>query len=251
VPYLSLIRQTHPDYGSPASPAPKHPSARFPIIGLSLKSRSKNPQLPVQPSLHAHSLTTRQPSSARLAISFSPGVLLVGPHIRPGQSPRRNIAVSRILPLCSPTRPVTSTRTAASPLYGGCAQACSPDRIRHAYFCCATRQSAAFSRAITTCDLRPLKVDLGITTFRSCFTPRQHPRLRPSSQTVLTFDPNVSGNRHNSRLAPATRPVSTAALCSQHGAAIPRPQRKKWPVGLVRAARVLRTSPTARSCTAP
>jgi hypothetical protein len=66
------------------------------------------------PRLHAHSLTTRLLVRGSTVTSSSQAVLLVGPHIRFSQSPRCNLALSRIPLLCSPTRPATSNRTAAS-----------------------------------------------------------------------------------------------------------------------------------------
>lgn len=89
VPPLPLIRQSHrlrAIQACTSSPTPKIPSARSPIIGLRLLLHTKQPQLPVQPSLHAHSLTTRQSSSARQQSHFPPGAFS-RPHIRPSQPP--------------------------------------------------------------------------------------------------------------------------------------------------------------------
>jgi hypothetical protein len=98
-----------------SSPVPKNPSASAPIIGLSPISHSKYPQLPAQPSLHAHSLTTRLPSSARQQSHSPSQARELGPY-QAQRVPSRNIALLRFPLLRSPNTPVASSRTAASPL---------------------------------------------------------------------------------------------------------------------------------------
>jgi hypothetical protein len=156
------------------------PLRSAPIIGLSPDPQTKYPQLPVQPSLHAHSLTTRLPSSARQQ-SHSPNQAAESGPYQAQRVPSAQRAVADPVAR-SPTR-LTPALGRCIP-YRGCAHACSPLCYHHPVCACATRQSPACSRAITPSRLRLLKVGLRITTFRSCLTPRLPLPLRPPA--VLT-----------------------------------------------------------------
>jgi hypothetical protein len=80
-------------FSSPSAQNQTPPSA--PIIGLSPNPHTKYPQLPAQPSLHAHSWTTRQPSSARQQSHSAP----------PGR---------RVCPISGPACPQCSARRRGS-----------------------------------------------------------------------------------------------------------------------------------------
>ena len=227
-------------------PGPHH----WPLPALLLQNSS---QLPVQPSLHAHPFL-KDPAALPLVRNSS---LLPPPHfLVPYQlSPAARRVAAHPVPLLRaltpPRPPTTSTWTAASLLP---AAARTPAAFVGTVTLGLTVQRAnrTLFRVRLQCATRALlKAVLGITTFRSCFTPRRHPLPRPPSTysvRTLTFLA-LFADRHISSFR-APRPASTAVLCLQHGAPIPSRQRKKWPVGLVRAARVPRTSPTARFCTA-
>jgi hypothetical protein len=109
-------------FSSPSAQNQTPPSA--PIIGLSPNPHTKYPQLPAQPSLHAHSWTTRQPSSARQQSHSAPQAAESAPY-QAQRVPSAQRAVADPVARSSPNTPVASLGRLHLPCRG-CAHTCSP-----------------------------------------------------------------------------------------------------------------------------